>query len=206
MIIVSRTFVLQDVFLSAVTTYATEKMDMNLNDLLPDGGLDALASQLGIPHDQAQRGAEALLPSLLTGMGQRNEGSAASGAAELDSRLVALGGAGLADNVIGPEPTDVEKGNELLGGILGSKDASRQVANQASQHSGLDPALLKQMLPILAMLVAGHLARRSGGQPGGLGGILRSVLGSLAGSGGTGAGGAGGLGDILGSVLGGGRR
>ena len=88
-----------------------------------------------------------------------------------------------------PLVRDVGRGQrrrrQLLGGILGSKDASRQVATQASQHSGLDPALLKQMLPILAMLVAGHLARRSGDQPGGLGGILTSVLGSLAGGGGV---------------------
>jgi hypothetical protein len=187
-------------------------MNMNLNDLLPAGGIDALASQLGIPHDQAERGAQALLPSVLTGLGQSAQGPDGGG-----SHVDALGGAALADNVVGPEPTDVAKGNQLLGGIFGSKDTSRQVATQASQQSGIDPALLKQMLPILAMLVAGHLAKRSGGQPGGLGGVLTSVLGSLAGGagGGSGAGGlggalggglGGGLGGILGSVLGGGRR
>jgi hypothetical protein len=71
---------------------------------------------------------------------------------------------------------------------------------------GLNPSLLKRMLPILAMLVAGHLAGRSGGQQGGLGGVLGSVL---VGLGGGGAGGAlggsagGGLGGVLGSILGG---
>jgi len=174
---------------------------MNLNDLLPQGGLDALSHQLGIPRDQAQRGAEALLPSLLAGMGQK---TGAGGA--FDTQVKTLGGAGLADNVTGSEPTDVHRGNELLGGILGSKDASREVATQASQSSGLDPALLRQMLPILAMLVAGYMAKRSGGQAGGLGGILGSVLGSLAGGptqGGTHPGTGGGLGDVLGSLLGG---
>lgn len=184
---------------------------MNLNELLPAGGLDALASQLGIPHDQAQRGAEALLPSLLAGMGDKAGGADAAG---LDAHLNALGGPQLADNVVGPEPTDIAKGNQLLGGIFGSKDTSRQVATQASQTSGLDPALLKQMLPILAMLVAGYMSKRSGGQSGGLGGILGSVLGSLGGGsagGGGGLGGAlgggsgGGLGGILGSILGGNR-
>ena len=38
---------------------------MNLTELLPAGGLDALSAQLGIPRDQAQRGAQALLPSIL---------------------------------------------------------------------------------------------------------------------------------------------
>jgi hypothetical protein len=183
---------------------------MNLNDLLPAGGVDALAAQLGIPREQAQRGAEALLPSLVAGMGNRAGGTGA-GTAELEQHFNTLGGAGLADNVVGPEPTEVAKGNQLLGGILGSKDASRQVASEASEHTGLDPSLLKQMLPILAMLVAGHLAKQGGGQSGGIGGILTSVLGSLAASGGTSGGTSqgglgGGLGGILNSVLGGGRH
>lgn len=111
---------------------------MNLNELLPAGGIDAIAAQLGIPHDQAQRGAEALLPSLLSGMGQQVTGSQSHGE-QLDAHLNALGGASLADNVVGPEPTDVAKGNELLGGIFGSKDTSRQVAGQASQQSASIP-------------------------------------------------------------------
>lgn len=183
---------------------------MSLNDLLPAGGIDALAAQLGIPRDQAQRGAEALLPSLLAGMGDRAS-NPADGSAGLDHQFNTLGGAGLADNVVGPEPTEIAKGNHLLGGILGSKDASRQVASEAAQHTGLDPSLLKRMLPILAMLVAGQLAKRSGGQSGGIGAILTSVLGSLAAGGAVSSGQSqggleGGLGGILKSVLGGGRR
>jgi hypothetical protein len=189
---------------------------MNLDELLPAGGLDALATQLGIPRERAQQGAAALLPSLLGAMGQRTTAST-DGAGGLDQHVATLGGASLADNVTGSDPTDIAKGNELLGGILGSKDASRQVATQAAQTSGLDPALLKQMLPILAMLVTGYMARRSGGQAGGLGGILGSVLGSLGGGvngggrtdqlpGGLGDIAGGGLGGILNSVLGGGKR
>lgn len=192
---------------------------MNLDELLPAGGLDALSAQLGVPRDQAQRGAQALLPSILAGMGDKAGGADAPNAGALESHLQALGGDGLADNVIGPEPTDVAKGNQLLGGIFGSKDVSREVAGQAAQQSGLDPALLKKMLPILAMLAAGFLAKR-GGQQGGLGGVLGSVLGGLGGSGGGGlgsvlggggggglgsvlGGGGGGLGGMLGSILGG---
>jgi hypothetical protein len=172
---------------------------MNLDELLPAGGISALASQLGVSREQAQRGAEALLPSVLGGMGDN--------AANLDAHVGTLGGADLAQNVVGAEPTQVDRGNQLLGGIFGSKDVSRQVAGHAAQSSGLDPALLKQMLPILAMLVAGHLAGRAGGQQGGLGGILGSVLGGLGGaapgSGGLGGSLGGGLGGMLGSILGG---
>jgi len=171
---------------------------MNLNDLLPNGGIDALASQLGVAPEQAQRGAEALLPSVLGGMGDSSAG--------LDAQVDALGGTALAHNVMSDDPTEVDRGNQLLGGIFGTKDVSRQVAGHAAQASGLDPALLQRMLPILAMLVAGYMAKRSGGQAGGLGGILGSVLGSLAGGptqGGTHPGTGGGLGDVLGSLLGG---
>ena len=165
---------------------------MNFDDLLPNGGIDALASQLGIPREQAERGAQALLPAVLGGMGDQSE--------RFETAVNGLGGADLAENVIGPEPTEIDRGNQLLGGIFGSKDISRQVAGHAAQNSGLDSTLLKKMLPILAMLVAGHLAKRAGGQQGGLGGVLGSVLAGLAGGG---ARGAGGLGGMLGSILGG---
>lgn len=169
------------------------KLKINLNELQPDGGLEALASQLGVPPEQARRGAEARLPSVLGGMGDNSTG--------LDAHIDGLGGAELAQNVVGLEPTQNDMANQLLGGIYGSEDVSRKVAGHATQNSGLDPALPKKMLPILAMLVAGHLFGRSGGHQGGLGGVLCTVLGGLGGAGGGAR--VGGLGGILGSVLGG---
>ena len=45
---------------------------MDINDILrSQGGIDAIASQLGIPRQQAEQGAEALLPSILEGFGTR---------------------------------------------------------------------------------------------------------------------------------------
>lgn len=176
---------------------------MNIQEILPREAIEALAAQLGIPPEDAQRGAQALLPSILGGMGDRAGGHGAPKAHQLESEVAALGGAGLADNVVGPELTDIDKGNQVLGNIFGSKDVSRQVAGNASQQSGLDPALLKKMLPILAMLVAGYLSKRAGGQQGGLGGILGSVLGGLVGGKASGGAMGGELGSILGSVLGG---
>jgi hypothetical protein len=167
------------------------KPPMNLQELLPPGGIEALASQLGVPRNEAERGAQALLPSVVGGMGQNTS--------RLDSQVSALGGTALSANVVGSEPTQVDHGNQLLDSIFGSKDTSRDVAGHAAQSSGLDPALLKKMLPILAMLVAGHLSGRAGGQQGGLGSILGSVLGGMGAGGSAG----GGLGGILGSVLGG---
>ena len=171
---------------------------MNVNELLPTGGIEALASQLGIPPEQAKRGAEALLPSVLSGMGHNS--------AHLNEHVPALGGESLAQNVVGSEPTQVDLGNQLLGGIFGSKDVSRQVARHAAGSSGLDPAILKRMLPILAMLVAGHLSGRTSSQQGGFGAVLGPLLSGLGGAGmaggsPVGGSGSGGLGGILGCLL-----
>ena len=181
---------------------------MNLTDILrSQGGIDAIANQLGISPADAERGAGALLPAILHGMGQQTTPDPAGtggsgGGGGLADILTQLGGGALVSNVIAPEPTEVDKGNSILGQIFGSKDVSRQVAGHAAQSSGLDPAILKQMLPILAMLVGGYLSSRSTQGGGGLGGIIGSVLGSMAGNQGGGGLGGGGLGSILGSMLG----
>ena len=63
-----------------------------------------------------------------------------------------LGGGALLDNVTSSGPTEVNKGNEILGQLFGSKDGSRAVAASAAAQSGVEPSLLKKMLPILAMV------------------------------------------------------
>ena len=106
----------------------------------------------------------------------------------LGGLLGQLGGGGLLDDVLAPRPTDVGRGNDVLGQIFGSRDVSRAVAQNAASQSGLDPALLRKMLPMLAMLVAGYMAKqRDGGQAApqseGLGGSLGGLLGGLLGGG-----------------------
>ena len=181
-------------------------MDM-LDMLNRSGGIEAMAGQLGISPAQAQNGAAVLLPAILGGFKKRTQtaGAGEAGVGDLVGMLGGLGGGGLLENVIGPQPTDVSRGNDVLGQIFGSKDVSRQVAGQASAQSGLSPELLKQMLPILAMLVGGYLSSRASGQgaaSGGGGGLLGNILGSVLGGGGSqpqpgASGGLGGLGAML---------
>ncbi len=175
-----------------------------LDTLRRSGGIEAMAGQLGISPAQATAGAEVLLPSILGGFKKRGEagGGGTAGIGDLIGMLGGLGGGALADNVVGPEPTDVARGNEVLGQIFGSKEVSRQVAGQASQQSGLSPELLKKMLPILAMLVGGYLSSRAGGAgtPAQGGGVFGDILGSvLGGRGGAASGGPdlGGIGAML---------
>ena len=39
---------------------------------------------------------------------------------------------------------------------------SRTVAQNAASQSGLDPSVLRKMLPMVAMLVAGYMAKQGG--------------------------------------------
>lgn len=166
---------------------------MQITDILAQmGGLQSMARELGVSPQQAQTGAEALLPAILGGFKKQAQPAGLEG---LGGLLGKLGGGGLLDNVLSPEPTDTGLGNNVLGQIFGNKDVSRAVASNAAAKSGLDPALLRKMLPILAMLAAGYMAKQSAGNrsansqaspgAGGLGGGLGGLLGGLLGGGGS---------------------
>lgn len=162
-----------------------------LDALMQQGAAGAISRDLGVDQQTAQAGLAALLPAVLGGM-QNHAQAQPQGLGGLAGMLGGLGGGGLMDNVLGPQPTDVGQGNQVLGHVLGSKDNSRTVAQHAAQQSGLSPDLLKKMLPIVAMLAAGYFARQAGGQDsaigGGAGGGMGGVLGSLLGGAGRGAG------------------
>lgn len=164
------------------------------------GAIGQVAQQLGVNEQVAEAGAAALLPAILGGFKKTTQAQP-DGLGGLGGLLGQLGGGGLFDAVVSPEPTPVEKGNDVLGQIFGTKDVSRSVAGNAAAQTGIDPALLKKMLPILAMLVAGYLAKQNGSaEGGGLGGMLGNILGGALGGGQAPASAAGGLGGI-GSLL-----
>lgn len=156
---------------------------MNINEILTEtGGLQSMARELGISEADAAQGASALAPDILGGFKKQAEQPA--GLAGLGGLLGQLGGGNLLDNLLSPEPTDVSQGNSILGQIFGSKEVSRSVARNASTQSGLSPEILKKMLPMLAMLVAGYMAKKkgagaaadTGGGLGGLGGLLGGLF------------------------------
>ncbi len=170
---------------------------MNILDVLQQsGGIETMARELGVNESVAQAGAAALLPSILGGFKKTTQAQP-TGLDGLGGLLGQLGGGGLLDSVLGSQPTPVSQGNEILGQIFGSKEVSRTVAAGAEQQTGISSDLLKKMLPIVAMMVAGYMAKQSGdnsGNGGGLGGLIGGLLGggSKASSGGL-----GGLGSLL---------
>lgn len=171
---------------------------MQVTDMLSAvGGMQSMARELGVSEAQARSGAEALLPAILGGFKKQAQ-SQPAGLDGLMNSVGALGGGGLMDEVLAPSPTDLNRGNDVLGQIFGSRDVSRTVAQSAAGQSGLDPALLKKMLPMLAMLVAGYMSKQGGhASAAPAGGGLGSLLGGLLGGGQSAQTGAGGLASML---------
>jgi hypothetical protein len=173
---------------------------MQILDVLGQtGGLQSMARELGVSESQAASGAEALIPAILGGFKKQAQAQPA-GVESVLGMLGGLGGGGLLEEVLAPRPTNVAPGNDILGQIFGSKDVSRTVAQSAATRTGLDPSLLKKMLPVLTMLVAGYMSKHGkasaapapASRTGGLGDVLGGMLG-----GGNAAGRGGGLTSML---------
>ena len=170
---------------------------MELSDVIAQmGGLKSMASELGVAESQAASGVAALLPAILGGFKKQAHAQSGSSAG-LGGLVGQLGGGALLDDVLSPQPTNVAKGNDVLGAIFGSKDVSRAVAQHASGQSGVDPSILKKMLPMLAMVVTGLMAKQHASAPASAtGGGLGGLLGGLLGGGRAGAAPGGGLGGL----------
>lgn len=130
------------------------------------GAVDQISRQFGLSNDQASSAITALLPALLGGL--RRETRQPGG---LESLLGALAGGHhqryVEDPVTLTDPNTTIDGNGILGHVFGSKEVSREVANDAASRTGLSPDLLKRMLPLVAALAMGVLARqRATGQAG----------------------------------------
>lgn len=169
---------------------------MSLAQMLQQtGAIGAMAKELGIDEQTAGTAAGALLPAIVAGFGRSATGGSATpdplgGLGGLAGAILGgrggsggLGG-GLLDAVLGSSPTPTQPGNDILGNIFGSKDVSRSVAGEVSALTGLDEGLLKKMLPILAMAVAGYMAKQASGGSGATGGgagggALGGILGSI---------------------------
>jgi hypothetical protein len=146
------------------------------------GAVKQLAKNFGLSNDDTMRALSQLVPALSRGV--KGNISNQNG---LESLMNALS-KGKHEQYLDKSdylgrPEAVQDGNSILGHILGSKDASRQVAHQAASNTGLGAGLLKKMLPVVASMVMGSLFKQSktkgllgGALASGAGGILTSML------------------------------
>ncbi len=157
-----------------------------------------LGQQFDLSEDMTQQALAALIPALSAGL-RSNAGKQGG----VESLLAALNKGSHSryldePSLLGRAETR-DDGNGILGHLLGSKEVSREVASRAAEKTGLGDDLLKQMLPVVATMVMGSLAKRSE-EP--------DTLSQLAGllGGGQAQKQRGGLGGLLGGLLGGGRQ
>lgn len=160
---------------------------MNLLDAILNSQNGAAIQQagatVGLNQDQTLAALSALVPALAGGLKQNT--ASPDGLAGLIGALTGGQHQRYLDNpsILG-QAAAVAEGNGILGHILGSKDASRQLAAQASASTGISADVLKRLLPLAATLVMGALARqRASAAPapsagGGLAGMLGSLLDS----------------------------
>jgi len=137
---------------------------MNLLEVLmqSNGGqnVGALAEQFGLSGQQTQSVLGQLLPALTRGM--QNNISQPGG---LEGLLGALNSGHHSQYVEDPStiglPETVQDGNGILGHLLGSKDVSRALAQHVSGNTGISDSIIKQMLPIVASMAMGALAKNN---------------------------------------------
>lgn len=119
-----------------------------------------LGQQFDLSEDMTQQALAALIPALSAGL-RSNAGKQGG----VESLLEALNKGSHSryldePSLLGRAETR-DDGNGILGHLLGSKEVSREVASRAAEKTGLGDDLLKQMLPVVATMVMGSLAKRS---------------------------------------------
>ena len=137
-----------------------------------------LGRSFGLDQGQTAAAVGQLLPALAAGL---SHNTAQPGG--IDGLMAALSGGAheryLDDASAMTGTGAVQDGNGILGHILGSKDVSREVAARASAQTGIGADVLKQMLPLVATLAMGALARQTAGRRASAAPADSGVLGML---------------------------
>src|SRR5262245_51870952 len=126
------------------------------------GAVKQLGSQFGLGEEQTTSALSALVPVLAAGF-QRNLSSEGG----IGNRISALSSGTHQQYVDDPSSlahqSTLDAGTGILGHVLGSKDASREVASRAAAQTGISADVMKQMLPLAASLMMGAFAQRTAG-------------------------------------------
>ena len=142
---------------------------MSLMDMIEQaagsGALQQIGARVGLDPSQLQN----VIGSLAPALGPKLAEHAATGG--LDNMPPEAAPAPGSDEA-------AEHGKSILGSILGSKDASRSVAADASADTGISIDKIKAVLPQLASIAAVALVAHKVSSGGGFGGLGR-LLGGI---------------------------
>lgn len=119
------------------------------------GGLDMLTQQFRLSDDQLQKAMLAVLPAFAMGLQH------AMTHAPTNPALSMLAGSAYQHfwqaAGRGFSPQAQSDGQRLLDYLFGSDEASRRVAHQAADYTGMSVDIMQQMLPLLAGIMAGGM-------------------------------------------------
>ncbi|MFK7942854.1 MAG: DUF937 domain-containing protein [Paracoccaceae bacterium] len=155
-------------------------------------GLSGLARQFGLDDSQAGGLAEMLAPAI---------GSAAKKRAESGGLEALLGqlqgeaqGTLFDDPSAAAAPEARAQGENFLEQLLGSRDATKELASEAASRAGVEQSKVEEFLPSLAAMLQGGMQKQTPDD--GIAGMLSGLTGGGASSG-------GGLMGMIGGLLGG---
>lgn len=165
-----------------------------LDDILKMLPIDQIASKLGVDAGTAQSAIEQGGSAILNGL--QTNASTPEGSAAIESALGAHAGAPGTFNI---DDIDTADGGKILSHVFGGREQEvAQTLSDDKQTAGIDFGAL---LPMLAPVVMGLLAKGRGGAPAqGQGGGIGDMIGGLLGGG---QGGGVDIGGLLGGLLGG---
>lgn len=176
-----------------------------VTDLLKQLPIDQIAAHVGASSDEVKDAIAVGAPAMLQGISANaasNEGaSALLGALAKDHDAVTLEDT----DVLGQ--TNLDDGQKIVQHIFGSNTDAVAGRLGVAETNKASSSLFTKILPLIAPLVMGWLAKRlagdnsKGGGAGGLGDLLGGLVGGDAGNAQGQSG--GGLGDMLGGLLGG---
>lgn len=168
----------------------------DLSDLIGRLPLDRIAQSLGVEEATARSAVEAAVPALAGGMEANAQDRA--GAEALRNALRQHEDR-IPDDGIDIDGIDTDDGDKIVNHVFG--DNRTQVTQQLGGIGGLHSGMVTKLLPMLAPIVMGFIAKqmKGDGNDGGSGGGLGDILGGLMGGG---SGGGGGLLGKLGGLFG----
>ena len=128
---------------------------------------DAIAEigqQFGLTPQQTQTAVTSLLPAI--SMGLKRSTDTPDGLGNLFALMARQPDlyAAYDDPRIAFSPEARDAGNAVLSTMFGSPDASRAIAGQAQQLSGISSAILKKLLPVIVGLIISGLMRSGSGR------------------------------------------
>jgi len=170
-----------------------------IDDILKQIPISQLAGQVGASESDTQTAVQHAVTSLLGGM----SANAADGGEEALTAAVANHAA---NPTTDPTQADTADGAKIVQNVLGA--SPKAAATAVAAKTGIDPALLSKVMPIVAPMIMTYLGSKlTGGSAaktavaGGLGGLIGNLFGG--GSQAAAAPAGGGISSLLGGLLGG---